>query len=120
MFGRLRTIRLKKSPFKRKHHHVHTEEIVKLRDFFLSLWKKRPHYCIVCGAYLGTEPHSYNFHHIIGKRFQSEYSIDITYNEKNIILVCLDCHSSIENGFLPPSLQKLKTELLRIYSAFRK
>lgn len=112
---------LKRTPFKKKKLSKEKikereEEINKMREFFLSLWKKLPHYCIICGAWLGTEPRSYNFHHVIPKQCQKNYKIDITYDEKNIIFVCLNCHSGIENyGITTASLHTLKTNLLDDY-----
>lgn len=117
---------LKKTPFKK--HKITKEEIIqrqedinKMREFFFHLWNKRPHYCTICGAWLGNEPLSYHFHHVIPKQRQKNYDIDITYDEKNIIFVCLDCHSGIENyGISTPSLDKLETDLLNNYNSYRK
>ena len=123
-FKCLKKSSLKKTPFKKYKKtadeiSLNQQKIDKMRDFFLSVWKKRPHYCTVCGRWLGTEPLSYNFHHVIPKNQQKTYSIDITYDEKNIVLVDLDCHGVLENGRLTPFLEILKTELEEYYNHHR-
>ena len=94
---------LKKTPLKKKPKHVNREELEKMRDLFLLIWRKRPHVCIICGAGLGSEPHSYNFDHILEK---SKYP-ELKFEEQNIALVCLDCHATKCMGFFPPSYAKL-------------
>lgn len=120
-FSKLKRSSLKKSPIKKKPKIVDQEEIDKMRNFFLSIWRKRSHCCTICGVWLGSEPRSYHFHHVIPKQRQKNYDVDITYDEKNIIFVCLDCHSGIETyGITSPSLDKLGTDLLSYYKNFRK
>jgi hypothetical protein len=67
--------------------------IFEMRDFFLQLWKKRVHKSEVSGAYLGKEPMSTYFHHILPKEKYPEACLD----EKNIILLTLEEHSNVEN-----------------------
>lgn len=119
LFSRLKRKSLKRTPLKRKKKTVDQEKIDKMKEFFLSVWSKRTHYCNVCGKGLGNEPHTYNFHHIVAKQRQKNYSIDITYDEKNIFIVCLDCHSVIESGIGPLSLTLVKDKLLREYEKYR-
>jgi hypothetical protein len=38
-----------------------------MREFFLLYWKKMPHYSEISGKYLGKEPMSTYFHHILPK-----------------------------------------------------
>jgi len=61
----------------------------KLRDFFLTIWSTRPHICESCGKPLGKEIRSYMFDHLLEKAKYPEYEFD----EDNIFLCCLDCHS---------------------------
>lgn len=110
---------LKRSFIKKKPKPVDEEAIKRMREFFLAIWRNRVHLCSVCGASLGGEPRTYHFHHVIAKQRQRDYTIDITYDEKNIVLVCLDCHANIENGFLPPDLREKKTELTEYYDQYR-
>ena len=63
------------------------------REMFLSIWKKRPHKSEVSGDYLGSEPMSTYFHHILPKEKYQEACLD----EENIILLTLEEHSNVEN-----------------------
>ena len=64
-----------------------------MREFFLSYWKKMPHYSEVSGKYLGSEAMSTYFHHILPKEKYPEASLD----EENIILLTLDEHTNVES-----------------------
>ncbi len=64
-----------------------------MREMFFSLWKKRKHHSEVSGAYLGSEPMSTYFHHILPKEKYPEACLD----EENIILLTLEEHSNVEN-----------------------
>ena len=63
-----------------------------MRDFFMSLWKKLPHYSQVSGKYLGAEPLTVFFHHILPKEKYPQASLD----EENIILLTLEEHEQVE------------------------
>ena len=69
------------------------EEILKMRNFFMEIWKKRTHHSEVSGAYLGSESMSTYFHHILAKEKYPEACLD----EENIILLTLEEHSNVEN-----------------------
>lgn len=64
-----------------------------IREIFLDIWKKRPHKSEVSGKYLGKEPMSTYFHHILPKEKYPEACLD----EENIILLTLEEHSNVEN-----------------------
>jgi hypothetical protein len=64
-----------------------------MREFFLSYWKKMPHYSEISGKWLGKEPMSTYFHHILPKEKYPEACFD----EENIILLTLEEHSDVEN-----------------------
>lgn len=64
-----------------------------MREFFLSIWKKKPHYSEISGVHLGSEPMSTYFHHILPKEKYPEASFD----EENIILLTLDEHTNVES-----------------------
>lgn len=64
-----------------------------MREMFLGIWKKRKHYSEVSGAYLGSEPMSTYFHHILPKEKYPDACLD----EENIILLTLEEHSNVEN-----------------------
>jgi len=63
-----------------------------LHEFFLQLWKRVPHYSQVSGKYLGKEPLSVFFHHILPKEKYPQASED----EENIILLTLEEHDQVE------------------------
>lgn len=67
--------------------------IMQMQEFFLDIWKKRPHKSEISGAYLGSEPMSTYFHHILPK----EKYPDAKYDEQNIILLTLDEHTNVES-----------------------
>jgi len=69
------------------------DKILKMQEFFLSIWKKRPHKSEVSEEYLGYEPLSVFFHHILPKEKYPEACLD----EENIILLTLEEHSNVEN-----------------------
>lgn len=80
-----------------------------LHEFFLQLWKKYPkHECENCGKWLGKEPLSYMFDHLLEK---SKYP-DLAKEEDNIMLVCLECHDNKTRGFLT-DLVRQKIEKVR-------
>lgn len=78
------------------------------RDMFLSIWKKKSHKCENCDTYLGSEPLSYMFDHVLEK---SKYP-DLRYEEENICMLCLDCHSDKTNcklsDFMKEKIKKVK------------
>jgi hypothetical protein len=69
------------------------ERVIIQREFFLSIWKKKPHNSEVSGDYLGSEAMSTYFHHILPKSKYPEAWLD----EENIILLTLEEHSNVEN-----------------------
>jgi hypothetical protein len=64
-----------------------------MREMFLDIWKKKPHKSEISGVYLGKEPMSTYFHHILPKEKYPEACVD----EENIILLTLEEHSNVEN-----------------------
>jgi len=70
-----------------------TDELLKRQEFFLSIWSKRIHHSEISGDFLGTEPLSTFFHHILPK---SKYP-EGAYDEENIILLTLEEHDNVEN-----------------------
>jgi hypothetical protein len=72
---------------------VQKTKIETMRNFFLEIWKERKHYSEVSENYLGKEPLSTFFHHILPK---SKYP-DLEYDKSNIILLTLDEHTDVES-----------------------
>ena len=76
-----------------KAKNVHNDGHNQQREMFMNIWKKRKHYSEVSGVYLGKEPMSTYFHHILPKEKYPEACLD----EENIILLTLEEHSNVEN-----------------------
>lgn len=60
--------------------------------FFLQIWKKRPHKSEISGEFLGNEPLTVFFHHILPKEKYPLGALD----EENIILLTLQEHDQVE------------------------
>ena len=68
-------------------------QTVELHEFFLQIWRKRLHYSEVSMDYLGREPLSVFFHHILPK---SKYP-QAEFDEENIILLTWQEHDQVES-----------------------
>jgi hypothetical protein len=66
---------------------------LEMKDFFMSIWKKRPHKSEISNLPLIGEPSSAYFHHILPK---SKYP-EAKFDEDNIILLTFDEHNNVEN-----------------------
>jgi hypothetical protein len=64
-----------------------------MQEFFLKIWKKKLHYSEVSMDYLGKEPLTVFFHHILPKEKYPQAAFD----EENIILLTLDEHTNVES-----------------------
>jgi hypothetical protein len=80
-----------------------------LRNLFLQIWKKRPHKSEISGTYLGKQPLSIYFHHILPKEKYPQASLD----EDNIILLSLDEHTNVENDIYKYEIINKKREQLK-------
>lgn len=98
----------KKSSIMSKKLDKSSSKFLDMRQFFLSIWNKRPHRCENCNSYLGNEPLSYMFDHVLEK---SKYP-DLKYEEENICMLCLDCHSDKTNcklsDFMKEKIKKVR------------
>ena len=73
------------------------EEMRKLDiEFYMSLWKKRCHFCYSCLIELPNTPSTYNFDHLLEK---SKFP-ELRHVDWNIGLLCLDCHNKKTAGFI--------------------
>lgn len=68
------------------------EKTLEMQNFFLSIWNIKPHKSEISGQYLGKEPLSIYFHHILPKSKYPEACLD----EENIILLSLSEHEQVE------------------------
>lgn len=75
------------------HNEVIDDQIRIRRDFFIEIWKKRPHKSEISGTSLGSEPLHIFFHHILSKEKYPEAELD----EENIILLTLWEHADVES-----------------------
>jgi hypothetical protein len=68
------------------------QKTVEMQEFFLQIWKKRPHKSEISGASLGSEALSTYFHHILPKSKYPEACLD----QENIILLTWEEHDQVE------------------------
>lgn len=92
----------KKKPKRRK---VNYDPKIKQKDheFYNGIWEKRPHVCGNCNAFLGNEPLTIYFDHILEKSKYPEYR----YNENNIWLLCWNCHTNKTNGIYSDKMREV-------------
>lgn len=81
-----------------------------MRDFFLKIWKKRLHYSQVSMDYLGKEPLSVFFHHILSKEKYPQACFD----EENIVLLTIEEHDGVEKDMYKYPEINRRRELLKI------
>lgn len=67
-------------------------EVAKMYNLFKDIWDKRKHQSEISGTYLGKEPLSIYFHHILPK---NKYP-DAKHDEENIILMTAEEHDNVE------------------------
>ena len=79
---------LKTSPKK-----YNSDDIIKMKEFFISIWKEKPHKSEISDTYLGQEALSIFFHHILPKEKFPQAKLD----KDNIILLSLDEHTNVES-----------------------
>jgi len=78
-------------------------------SMFYDIWAKRRHYCESCGLWLGNEPLSIFFDHLLEKSKYEQFAL----MEENIFLCCYNCHSKKTNGF-PTEKHKKAIEQVKI------
>ncbi len=87
------------------------EDIRRISDqshFFQQIWGKRPHFSEVSGDFLGNEPLTIFFHHILPKEKYPEACFD----EENIILLTLDEHTNVESNMYKYDIINTKRQFL--------
>lgn len=84
----------------------------RMREFFLSIWSKRPHRSEVSGAPLGNEPLTIFFHHILPKEIY-KYA---EYDEENIVLLTFEEHTITEaDMYKYDTINKRREHLIKKY-----
>lgn len=90
-----------------------SDKILKMQEFFLTIWKNKPHKSEVSGTSLGHEPMSTFFHHILPKEKYPEACFD----EDNIVLLTLDEHTNVESDMYKyPEVNKRRDQLKLKYN----
>ena len=64
------------------------------KDLFLKIWNERPHYSELSGKYLGEEPNSWFFAHILSKGAAP----NLKYDPRNIMLVTKEEHWELDQN----------------------
>jgi hypothetical protein len=83
-----------------------------LREFFLQVWKKKPHKSEISGQSLGSEAMSTYFHHILAKEKYPQACFD----EENIILLTFIEHQQVESDMYKyPEVNKRREQLKTKY-----
>jgi hypothetical protein len=108
--GRGLTSKMSVTSNKKFNNVQNNERFTEMRDFFISIWKKRSHKSEVSGVYLGKEPMSTYFHHILPKEKYPEACLD----EENIILLTLEEHSNVENDMYRYEEVNIRRNLLKL------
>lgn len=83
-----------------------TEE---MHNFFLNLWNKCDKKSQISGTYLGKEPSSAFFHHILPKSKYPEARLD----PENIIILTIDEHNNVENDIYKYEIINNKRTILK-------
>lgn len=77
-------------------------EIRKIWDFFKEIWDERPHRSEISGIWLGNEPLTTFFDHLLPKELYPE----LKFEKENIILVTPDEHADKTGGWPHPKHQE--------------
>jgi hypothetical protein len=78
-------------------------------SFYVSLWKRSDKKCSVSGVYLGEEPLTTFFHHLLPKSKYPEYR----WCEWNIVIISARVHSQVETNISKvPKIEEMTKELL--------
>ena len=91
-----------------KSHKV-IRQISEMQELFLQIWRIRLHYSQVSMDYLGKEPLTVYFHHILPK----EKYPQAMYDEENIILLTLEEHDNVERDMYKYEEVNRRRELLK-------
>jgi len=91
---------------------IKTKETGRMKAFFLSQWIQRPHRSEISGIYLGNEPLTIFFHHLIPKNNFPK----AMYDPDNIFILSGDEHASVEaNKYKYEAINKRREMVLEKY-----
>lgn len=86
------------------------------KEFFNEIWQERDHFCYESGEYLGEEPLTVFFHHILPKADYDRFR----YCKWNIVLLTWENHSKAEvNLDFVPKVKALYEKLYKKYSSLK-
>lgn len=74
------------------------DNIRRRNELFMEIWASKPHKCENCSEFLGKEPRTYMFDHLLEKSKYPEYE----FEAENIMLTCLKCHDLRTRSFSTP------------------
>jgi len=91
--SKMSVISSKKSNF--DHNDGHNQQPSEMKQFFMRYWKEnKQHNCEVCKVFLGHDPLTYMFDHVLEK---SKYP-HLAFEKENIMYLCLLCHDKKTRG----------------------
>lgn len=84
------------------------------KEFYSEIWDERPHVCFETGVYLGEEPLTLYFHHVLEKGIErfSKYR----HKKWNIVLLSWEAHDQVRSNIdLTPKVKAYTQKLLKKY-----
>lgn len=85
------------------------ERWLKDKEFYLQIWEAQPHRCQVTGKWLGDEPLSTFFHHVLPKTRFPQYR----WCRWNIAILHPEVHAQVEIDMdKVPEIRRLYEDLL--------
>lgn len=98
---------------------VNTEKKIlreKMKIIFMEIWRERKHKSEISGKFLGKEPLTIFFHHILPK---SKYK-NLSLNKDNIILLTFEEHQRVEiDPFIYEEINKRRNKLIEYDRNYR-
>jgi len=104
---------IKRKSISKEKKEANKQAIERRNEFFLDIWKtKLPHKCENCGKFLGYEPLSYMFDHILEK---SKYP-ELTFERENIWYLCFQCHEKKTMGHTSPLMDMMIKTVKKLFN----
>lgn len=80
--------------------------------FYQEIWEERPHVCFETGEYLGEEPFTLFFHHVLAKGARAYKQF--RHYKWNIVLVNRQTHSQVElNIDKCPKIKQYREQIIK-------
>lgn len=85
---------------------------LKDKEFFAEIWGEREHVCFESGKFLGNEPLTVYFHHVLPKKSTTGGYPQYRYKKWNIVLLSFEHHSKAEvNDDFVPKVKAYKEKI---------